>query len=88
MQYKLGNSLASSNSFTFDAPNLTLNVAGNVKATTLYDNGYKVINIINGTPTYIPEGETFIVPENHQGVFYLGPTVDGVLIVDGLLYQV
>ena len=88
VQYKLGNSLASSSSFTFDAPNLTLNVAGNVKATTLYNNGYKVINIINSAPTYIPEDETFIVPENHQSVFYLGPTVDGVLIVDGLLYQV
>ena len=39
-------------------------------------------------PYYIPEGETFYVPNNFQGLFALPITIDGVFEVDGILTEV
>jgi hypothetical protein len=39
------------------------------------------------TPTLIPEGETFTVVENRQAFFQLPITIDGDLVVDGVLIE-
>lgn len=39
-------------------------------------------------PYYIPEGETYTVEENKQGLFAVPITIDGDLVVNGLLIQV
>lgn len=39
-------------------------------------------------PYYIPTGESYTVEENKQGLFSIPITIDGDLIVNGLLVQV
>jgi hypothetical protein len=39
-------------------------------------------------PFYIPTGETYTIGNNRQGLFALPITVDGDLVVDGILVQV
>jgi hypothetical protein len=39
-------------------------------------------------PYYIPVGETYTVEQNKQGLFALPITIDGDLVVDGILVQV
>lgn len=39
-------------------------------------------------PYYIPEGETYTVPTNKQGLFSIPITIDGTLEVTGILVQV
>jgi hypothetical protein len=39
-------------------------------------------------PYYIPTGETYTVDENKQGLFAVPITIDGDLVVNGLLVQV
>lgn len=39
-------------------------------------------------PYYIPVGETYTVEENRQGLFVIPITIDGDLVVNGLLVQV
>ncbi len=39
-------------------------------------------------PYFIPEGETYVVPENRQGLFVLPITIEGTLEVTGVLVQV
>lgn len=88
VQYNNANSLGGNANFTFDSATSNLTVVGNIRATTLYNNGYSVINMISGVPTLVPEGEVVILPENKQAVYYISPTIDGTFIVDGTLYQV
>lgn len=39
-------------------------------------------------PYFIPEGETYVVPTNRQGLFVLPITIEGTLEVTGVLVQV
>lgn len=39
-------------------------------------------------PSYVPVGESYIVPENFQGLFSVPITIDGVFEVDGVLVDV
>lgn len=54
---------------------------GNLSFTTVSTTGGMM-------PYYIPEGETYTVSVNKQGLFSIPITVDGTLEVEGILVQV
>lgn len=41
-----------------------------------------------GVPYFIPDGDTFVVPENQQCLSAMDITIDGILQVDGFLVEV
>lgn len=59
---------------------LSTDGAGNLSFTTVSGGGQM--------PYYIPTGETYTVEENKQGLFAIPITIDGDLVVNGLLVQV
>lgn len=61
---------------------LSTDGAGNLSFTTVSSGGGGQM------PYYIPSGETYTVEENKQGLFAVPITIDGDLVVNGLLVQV
>jgi hypothetical protein len=60
---------------------ITTDGNGNLSFTTFTGGGGQM-------PYYIPSGETYTVEENKQGLFAVPITVDGDLVINGLLVQV
>jgi hypothetical protein len=61
---------------------LSTDGAGNLSFTTVSSGGGGQM------PYYIPSGETYTVEENKQGLFTIPITIDGDLVVNGILAQV
>lgn len=64
-----------------DGQVVTTDGNGNLSFSTITGGGGQM-------PYYIPVGETYTVEENKQGLFAVPITVDGDLVVNGLLVQV
>lgn len=60
---------------------LTTDGAGNLSFSTVSSGGGQM-------PYYIPAGETYTIEQYKQGLFAVPITVDGDLVIDGLLVQV
>jgi hypothetical protein len=83
--------------FTWDNANSNLEITGNLVSTQLYVTdysvgntiaSYRVTNIGTAVPYYVANSEVYLLPENQQGLFVLPITVDGVYVIDGILYQI
>lgn len=69
-------------------------IAGGVEGQSIVTDGNGTLSFQTLNPTgvmmpyYIPEGDTYVVPTNKQGLFSIPITVDGTLEVTGILVQV
>lgn len=61
---------------------LTTDGAGNLSFSTPSSGGADLM------PFFIPVGETYTIGNNRQGLFALPITIEGDLVVDGILIQV
>ena len=82
--------------FTFDANSLSSNTtwvlpdnaAGYLQNDGAGNLSWNSSATDSTVPYYIPVGQTFTVNENRQALFNIPITIDGDLVVDGLLVEV
>jgi hypothetical protein len=74
-----GNTTVTPGSYT--SPTITINSQGRI---TSASSGLSAV----GVPYFVPLGETFIIPVNHQALFTMPIDIEGSLEVDGYLIEI
>lgn len=96
VQFNDDGAFGGSANFTWDNANSNLRVTGNVVSSEFYLEqypvgntivDYKLTNVGTAVPHYVGNSEVYLLPENQQGLFALPITIDGVYVIDGILYQ-